>query len=92
MSAAAADLLADSGICSQDGRACACTAGRDGQQVPAQAAESDRRVLRSWPLLVLAAPAAVAVWSGWVGIGRMTGFGLVHPLPGIWVPCASTPR
>ena len=41
-------------------------------------------MVRSWPLLVLAAPAAVAVWSGWVGIGRMTGFGLVHPLPGIW--------
>jgi hypothetical protein len=38
----------------------------------------------SWPLLVLALPAAVAVWSGWVGIGRMTGFGQVHPLPGIW--------
>ncbi len=39
---------------------------------------------RSWPLLLLAAPAAVAVWSGWVGIGQMTGFGQVHPLPGIW--------
>jgi hypothetical protein len=36
------------------------------------------------PLLVLAAPAAVAVWSGWVGIGQMTGFGQIHPLPGIW--------
>jgi hypothetical protein len=35
-------------------------------------------------LLVLALPAAVAVWSGWVGIGQMTGFGQVHPLPGIW--------
>ena len=42
------------------------------------------RPLRSWPLLVLALPAAVAVWSGWVGIGRLTGFGEVHPLPGIW--------
>jgi hypothetical protein len=40
--------------------------------------------MRSWPLLVLAVPAAVAVWSGWMGIGRMTGFGLVRPLPGIW--------
>jgi len=29
-------------------------------------------------------PAAVAVWFGWVGIGDMTGFGQVHPLPGIW--------
>jgi len=40
--------------------------------------------VRPWPLLVLAAPAAVAVWSGWVGIGTMTGFGQIHPLPGIW--------
>jgi hypothetical protein len=40
--------------------------------------------LRSWPLLLLALPAAVAVWSGWVGIGQMTGFGQVHPLPGLW--------
>jgi hypothetical protein len=45
---------------------------------------ADRRTLRSWPLLVLALPAAVAVWSGWVGIGQMAGFGQVHPLPGIW--------
>src|SRR6202022_3960385 len=35
------------------------------------------------PLLVLAAPAAVEVWSGWVGIAQRTGFGLVSPLPGI---------
>ncbi|HEV2375834.1 MAG TPA: hypothetical protein VGS19_27165 [Streptosporangiaceae bacterium] len=40
--------------------------------------------MRSWPLLFLALPAAVAVWSGWVGIGEMTGFGQVHPFPGIW--------
>jgi hypothetical protein len=40
--------------------------------------------VRSWPLLVLAMPAAVAVWSGWVGIGQMAGFGVVRPLPGIW--------
>ena len=36
---------------------------------------ADRRTLRSWPLLFLALPAAVAVWYGWVGIGQMTGFG-----------------
>jgi hypothetical protein len=42
------------------------------------------RTARSWPLLVLAAPAAAEVWSGWVGIARKTGFGLVSPLPGIW--------
>jgi hypothetical protein len=38
---------------------------------------------RRWPLLLLALPAAVAIWSGWVGLGEMAGFGLVHPLPGI---------
>jgi hypothetical protein len=43
-----------------------------------------RRPVRSWPLLVLALPAAVTVWSGWVGIGQMTGFGQVHLLPGLW--------
>jgi hypothetical protein len=41
------------------------------------------RAMRSWPLLVLAAPAAAEVWSGWVGIAQKTGFGLVSPLPGI---------
>ncbi len=40
--------------------------------------------VRSWPLLALATPAAVAVWSGWVGIGQMTGFGQIRLLPGIW--------
>ena len=47
--------------------------------IPARA-----RTVRSWPLLVLAAPAAAEVWSGWVGIAQKTGFGLVSPLPGIW--------
>jgi hypothetical protein len=36
-----------------------------------------------WPLLVIAAPAAVAIWSGWVGLGGMCGFGPIHPMPGI---------
>src|SRR5579872_4375009 len=44
----------------------------------------DRAVVRSWPLLLLALPASVAVWSGWVGIGQLTGFRQVRPLPGIW--------
>lgn len=39
--------------------------------------------VRSWPVLLLALPAFVAIWSGWVGIGGLTGFGVVHPLPGI---------
>jgi hypothetical protein len=38
---------------------------------------------RRWPLFLIAAPAAVSIWSGWVGLGGMCGFGLVHPLPGI---------
>lgn len=31
---------------------------------------------------LLSLPAAVSVWSGWVGLGGMAGFGVVHPLPG----------
>jgi hypothetical protein len=38
---------------------------------------------RRWPLAMLAAPAGVATWSGWVGLGGLTGFGMVRPLPGI---------
>jgi hypothetical protein len=34
--------------------------------------------------VVIGAPAAVAVWSGWVGLGALCGFGVIHPLPGIW--------
>lgn len=37
-----------------------------------------------WPLLLLALPAFVAIWGGWVGLGQLTGFGPIHPLPGIW--------
>jgi hypothetical protein len=57
--------------------------GNAGQNLPPPELWRGRTV-RSWPLLVLALPATVAVWSGWVGIGQMTGFGQVHPLPGIW--------
>ncbi|MEH0821843.1 MULTISPECIES: ABC transporter permease [unclassified Micromonospora] len=38
----------------------------------------------AWPVVLLALPAFVAIWSGWVGLGGLTGFGQVHPLPGIW--------
>jgi hypothetical protein len=41
------------------------------------------RQLPRWPLFLIAAPAAVAVWSGWVRLGQLCGFGLVQPLPGI---------
>ncbi|WP_219601984.1 hypothetical protein [Nonomuraea indica] len=36
-----------------------------------------------WPLILLALPAGVATWAGWVGLGEKTGFGVVKPLPGI---------
>jgi hypothetical protein len=61
-------------------------AGLAARSQPAGDHPADRTAqpLRSWPLLVLAAPAAAEVWSGWVGVAQMTGFGMVSPLPGIW--------
>jgi hypothetical protein len=50
------------------------------------AVSSGIRTVRSWPLLVLAGPAAAEVWTGWVGNAQKTGFGLVSPLPGILPP------
>ncbi|MFI7042622.1 hypothetical protein ACIBI0_38595 [Microbispora rosea] len=37
----------------------------------------------AWPLYLISASAFAAIWSGWVGLGEKTGFGVVHPLPGI---------
>jgi hypothetical protein len=48
------------------------------------AVRDQAKTIRSWPLLVLAVPAAAEVWSGWVGIAQKTGFGDVPLLPGIW--------
>jgi hypothetical protein len=39
--------------------------------------------VRRWPLFLIAAPAAVSIWAGWVGLGELCGFGVVAPLPGI---------
>ncbi len=39
--------------------------------------------MKRWPLYLIASPAAVAIWSGWVAVGELCGFGLVTPLPGI---------
>jgi hypothetical protein len=44
---------------------------------------SGQRRVRRWPLFVIASPAMVAIWSGWVSLGEMCGFGLVEPFPGI---------
>jgi hypothetical protein len=37
----------------------------------------------TWPVLILCLPAFVAIWGGWVEMGRLTGFGRVTLLPGI---------
>ncbi|MEV4493158.1 ABC transporter permease [Micromonospora coxensis] len=50
--------------------------------IPTDSTDSRRAV--AWPVVLLALPAFVAIWSGWVGLGGLTGFGQVHPLPGIW--------
>lgn len=50
---------------------------------PTDDGDPSMRAVRPWPLLLLALPAFVAIWSGWVGLGGLTGFGVVHPLPGI---------
>lgn len=55
-----------------------------GSVVSASVSAGRARPVAAWPLLLLALPAAVAIWSGWVGLGEMAGFGPVHPLPGIW--------
>jgi hypothetical protein len=39
--------------------------------------------VRRWPLFLFAAPAAVVIWSGWIGLGELCGFGPVRVLPGI---------
>lgn len=35
------------------------------------------------PLLAIAAGAFVSIWGGWVGLGKLTGFGEIELLPGI---------
>jgi hypothetical protein len=56
----------------------------DGPADRSEAGPQRRTAVRTWPLLVLALPASIAVWSCWIGIGQMTGFGEIRPLPGIW--------
>lgn len=63
-------------------------AGAD--EAPAEVAEEPRvaaappgGTARAWPVLLLALPAFVAIWGGWVGLGEMAGFGPVNLLPGI---------
>lgn len=51
------------------------------QTVPQQTDQTARPV-HAWPVMILTLPAFVAIWSGWVGLGKLTGFGPVHLLPG----------
>jgi hypothetical protein len=37
-----------------------------------------------WALTLMGIGAGFSVWSGWVGLGGMSGYGPVRPLPGIW--------
>ncbi|MFI7305515.1 ABC transporter permease [Micromonospora aurantiaca] len=53
------------------------------EPAPVKAEAAPVRRLSSWPVVLIALPAFVAIWSGWVGLGGLTGFGVVHPLPGI---------
>jgi hypothetical protein len=46
-----------------------------------EAAPKRRRPI-VWPVLILCLPAFVAIWGGWVEMGRLTGFGMVTLLPG----------
>src|SRR5690606_34348379 len=46
------------------------------------------RAVPRWPILIIALGAFVAIWGGWTGLGKLTGFGPVTLLPGIadeWV-------
>jgi hypothetical protein len=37
-----------------------------------------------WPIAFIALPSAALCWSGWIGLAAMCGFGVVHPLQGVW--------
>jgi hypothetical protein len=50
---------------------------------PAEPGGMPGKAPRAWPVLLLALPAFVAIWGGWVGLGEMAGFGPVNLLPGI---------
>jgi hypothetical protein len=57
--------------------------GKHPEPVAQAVNEKPRRRPVTWPIYLLALPAFAAVWSGWVGLGGLTGFGLIQPFPGI---------
>ncbi|WP_328853381.1 ABC transporter permease [Micromonospora globbae] len=60
----------------------ASTPGHPVTPTPAKPAAPPRPAV-VWPVVLLALPAFVAIWGGWVGLGGLTGFGKVNLLPGI---------
>lgn len=58
------------------------SAGIPSSEVPGRAPLRGRP-FPIWPVYGLILPAFVAIWSGWVGLGQMTGFGPVTLFPGI---------
>lgn len=58
-------------------------AGDPGSPARQPADASPHSPPRAWPLGLIGLAAAVAVWGGWVDLGRLTGFGMVQPLPGL---------
>lgn len=55
------------------------SATADPDPVPA----APRKPVPIWPVVIMCLGAFVAVWSGWVGLGELTGFGEINLLPGI---------
>jgi hypothetical protein len=56
--------------------------GISSSEVPGRV-PGDRHPFPIWPVYGLILPAFVAIWSGWVGLGQMAGFGPVQLFPGI---------
>lgn len=56
--------------------------GISSSEVPGRVS-GDRHPFPIWPVYGLILPAFVAIWSGWVGLGQMAGFGPVQLFPGI---------
>lgn len=59
------------------------THGHPGTPGRVEQRPTSTRPVAAWPVVLLALPAFVAVWGGWVGLGKLTGFGRVNLLPGI---------
>lgn len=60
------------------------TLANAGDPAASDAPERATRRPPSWPLVIIGLAAAISVWSGWVGLGQLAGFGMIQPLPGVW--------